>query len=739
MNASPTSLEKRFRQELNTPQYEAVTHQGSSLLVLAGAGSGKTRVITYRIAYLIEAERLAPWNILAVTFTNKAAKEMRDRVSILLGGVSRGLWIGTFHSICARMLRAHGQAIGIDPRFTIYDRGDQTAAVKQAKTRCNVGSDKEFKPAAILHQISQAKSRFEGPTKLEDDADNDFALQIAKLYREYQIILQENNALDFDDLLVRGVKLLANDPEAGGVYRKRFRHVLVDEYQDTNHAQHLFLHELVKDHHRICAVGDDDQSIYRWRGANIENILNFNTAYPNTKIVRMEQNYRSTKTILAAAAHVVKNNTNRHPKTLWTDGETGEKVKIINLFDQNAEAYWIGDEIQRLNSEQKIPYGHQAIFYRTNAQSRLFEEECVKRGIPYSIVGATAFYQRKEIKDAIAYARMLVNPSDVVSFERIVNVPKRKLGKKSVQTLIDYASRTKISILQAAAGISSVGRESGLGPAALKAFDRFARMIDRWRSLAADLSLLDLVETILRESGYLAMLENSLDPQDRAREENLEELVGAIGIFEEDFLTEQDASISSLVTLQAYLENAALVSDVDQMKDSDEAVIMMTLHAAKGLEFPAVYMVGMEEGLFPHERSLFAETDAEMEEERRLCYVGITRARERIYMTHASSRRIYNQQDDHRRISRFIDEIPQDYKETISCNSAMDHLIEPIGEDLEGKDNCFVPGDMVNHRTFGFGVVVAVEGEDGNARITVDFQQWGEKLLAQAYARLVKV
>ncbi|MGC9326647.1 MAG: ATP-dependent helicase [Candidatus Hinthialibacter sp.] len=734
---------QKLKTELNPPQYEAVLHIDGPLLVLAGAGSGKTRVIAYRMAYLIQDQGLAPWNILAVTFTNKAAREMRERVESLIGNFTRGLWIGTFHSICARILRQDGKAIGVDPQFSIYDRADQISAVKQARIKCGLDSFKNLKPGAIINEISRAKSRFQFPEEYAEKAGGDFEEATARIYQEYQETLRRNKALDFDDILMQAVLLLTKKPDIGDIYRKRFQHILVDEYQDANRPQYLFLKELARDHHRICVVGDDDQSIYRWRGADIQNILRFEKDYPEARTVRLEQNYRSTKRILAAAWHIVSRNSHRHEKKLWTENDEGEKPAVINLPDEESEAYWIAEQIQKFHQEQSIPFGHFAIFYRVNAQSRLFEEECVHRGLPYSIVGATAFYERKEVKDLLAYARLLINPADRVSFERIVNEPKRKLGKMSVQKLMNFADRTRLPILSAALKASEAGAESGLSPATRKAFHQFAYLYERWRTMGEGVSLTVLLDKMLQDSGYLGMLSDSKDPQDEARLENLRELINAAGQFEENMERETSAPQNALIALQGFLENTALITDVDGLTESDDALVLMTIHAAKGLEFPYVFMAGMEEGLFPHQRALQSDSPEDLEEERRLCYVGVTRAKTRIYLSYASSRRLYNMREMSIP-SRFLGEIPEEYREelhwstfTFESSRNGNDAQEPSAK--KKKEETFAEGDMVTHRTFGFGVVLSVEGQGSRAYITVDFQSAGQKTLVQELARLKKV
>jgi len=731
-------FEMRLQRELNPPQLEAVTYTDGPLLVLAGAGSGKTRVITYRIAYLMAVCGLAPWNVLAVTFTNKAAGEMAERVEAIQGGKGRGLWIGTFHSICSRILRKDGGAAGIDPRFVIYDRSDQGAAMKQAFAACGI-SDKKIHPNAALNAISKAKGCFQTPEQYRQTASDDFELLVSRLYEEYRKIMKANNALDFDDLLMETVLLLTQRPEIGDVYRKRFQHILVDEYQDTNPVQYLLLRELSMEHRQICAVGDDDQSIYRWRGATIRNILEFERDFPGVRKVFLEQNYRSTKTILAAASELVKHNKGRHEKTLWTQGDAGEKIGVVQLPDERSEAVWIGDTIQSLHEEENIPYRDMAVFYRTNAQSRVFEEECIQRGVPYQMVGATAFYERKEIKDVLAYCRLLLNPADTVAFQRAVNLPKRKLGQTSVDKLLDYAARTQRPILDAARMAREEPEAADMRTATGEAFFLFAQLFTRWREKYRKSSLSKLMDAIVTESGYRAMLEGEPDPQNETRLENVEELVNAAGQFGEGLQKEISAPLDALALLEAFMENITLKSDIDEMEEGADALVFMTLHSAKGLEFPCVFMAGMEDGLLPHKQSM--NSKEELEEERRLCYVGITRAKKRLYMTYADMRRMYNTYNYHPS-SRFLDEIPSKYKEKMlwrGHDAAADWGMGRAGGLKRKVDEDFEPGDMVNHRSFGFGVILAVDGEGGSARITIDFQEVGKKTLVQEYARLEKV
>lgn len=731
-----------LEQKLNKPQFEAATYTGGPLLILAGAGSGKTRVITHRMAYLIQEKNCAPWNILAVTFTNKAAGEMRERVSQLLNASTKGFWIGTFHSICARILRIHGKALGIEPNFSIYDRSDSLSAFKRATGDTDIEAKKA---AAYLNAISKAKNRFEFPEDLKIKAVEDFDQKLAKGYQLYQNKLRENNALDFDDLLVQTVQLFKSHAEILKSFQTRFRYIMVDEYQDTNQPQYLLLRDLAAAHHEICVVGDDDQSIYRWRGADVRNILEFGYDFPNAKIVKLEENYRSTQTIINAAYHVVRQNSTRHPKKLFTNNAPGEKITVVPASDETMEAEWICKEIYRIREQLLQPYANFAVFYRVNAQSRLIEEAFVKNSMPYKLVGTTAFYQRKEIKDVIAYCKLLVNPADAVSFERIINEPKRKLGDKSVERLMLFAEARRVSILHAAYIIPNNAIESGLSTAARTAFGQFARQYAKWKEDTLENTLAGLVRKIVEESGYWAMLESSVDEQDKDRLVNIEEFYNACYQFEATYEPEDtETKITPLKLLEAFLEQSALVSDQDTLVDADEGVVMMTIHSSKGLEFPYVFMTGMEEELFPNSQALFADKpEPEIEEERRLCYVGMTRAKTKLYMTYAYTRRLYNR-SGYTLPSRFLKEIPAEYKEEIGGaptrrESAIMDFSAWTGSSTPTKEEVFIAGDMVNHRSFGLGVIVDVQGEGKSAHITVDFQEFGKKTMVQEYARLMKV
>ncbi len=732
---------KKIQNDLNPPQQEAATYTRGPMMVLAGAGSGKTRVITYRITYLIHDLDIPPWNILAVTFTNKAADEMKERVGQLLHGSPRGLWIGTFHSICARILRMDGKEMGIDPQFTIYDRGDQVATIKQAVERRKISS-KNLKPNVILNAISRAKSNYLTPAQWKNKMESDRDEIIVDIYEEYQKVLKKNNALDFDDLLMKTVLLLEQHEKVRKIYSQRFRHIMVDEYQDTNHLQYMMIKLLGEQHQNVCVVGDDDQSIYRWRGATIRNILDFEKDYPKAKKIKLEQNYRSTQTILSAATALVRHNKGRHEKTLWSASTEGEKIGVVRLPEESSEAYWIGDQIQTLHEEEKVPYHDIAIFYRTNAQSRLFEEECMHRRIPYHVVGAVAFYERKEIKDILAYCRLLVNPADTVSFLRIVNEPKRKLGKVSTGKLLDFADRYDLPILEAARQAREAGMQTNMAAKTCEAFYQFAHLFQHWKNQYRDMSLGELMEAIMKDSGYRDMFESSRDPQEAARLENLDEILNAAAKFGEELQRESDSTVDAITAMETYLQDVSLVSDTDNLDVTEDTLTLMTLHSAKGLEFPYVFITGIEHGLLPHKNSIY-DPEA-LEEERRLCYVGITRAQRKIFMTYAECRRMYGNTEI-TTPSEFLDEIPKEYLEEVHWRGYDIQEEAAINRELQRAqtfapyDDHFQAGDMVNHRSFGFGVVTGIEGEGPSARITIDFQEIGKKVLIQEYAKLQKV
>jgi len=651
--------------DLNESQREAVCHGDGPLLVFAGAGSGKTRALTYRIAYLIEACGVAPESILAVTFTNKAAGEMKERIRTLIGDRAAALWAGTFHSMCARMLRRHGRAIKVEPNFVIFDTPDQMALIKEALSVVDV-DQKEFKPPDVHQRISAAKNELIGPTEFRRTRKGPFDEIVGRAYRIYQEKLAQNNALDFDDLIMRAVQLLREAPEVREHYQDRFGYVLVDEYQDINFAQYTLVKLLGEKHRNVCVVGDDDQSIYGWRGADVGIILDFEKDYPDAHVVKLEQNYRSTQRILECANEVIAPNRGRAPKRLWTDAEPGESVTVYEAVNEQEEAHYVASCISRAVQERGRAYRDFAILYRTNAQSRVLEEAFLTQGLPYRIVGGVRFYERREIKDLIAYLRVLLNPADSVSLRRIINVPTRGIGDKTVAVLDRLAYENAGSLLEACRAAQGSAELSARAQAAV---ERFERMIARLSEQAQRLTVTKLTNNVLEQSGYLEMLEKDGTAESAARAENLKEFLSLTQKFEQ---SHEEASLS------AFLEHVALLSDIDESDDSENAVAMMTLHSAKGLEFPVVFMVGLEENIFPHQRSM--RDERELAEERRLCYVGLTRAQEQVTLTHCRRRTIYGQTQECEP-SRFLKNLPEEHVERYDEVSRL-FATEPKMEEL---------------------------------------------------------
>jgi ATP-dependent DNA helicase UvrD/PcrA len=687
---------------LNEPQREAVTHAGGPLLILAGAGSGKTRVLTHRIAYLLATGTAQPNEILAITFTNKAADEMRERVGLLVGRRVRAMWVMTFHSACARMLRAHADRLGYTRQFTIYDQADSRRLIK----RCldDLGVDpKRFTPAAIGAQISDAKNRLRDADTYARMVGSFFEQTVADVYRAYERELHRMNAMDFDDLLVRAVDVLQLFDEVRERYAEGFQHVLVDEYQDTNHAQYRWLQLLTKEHRSIMVVGDPDQSIYQFRGADIRNILEFEDDYVEAHVVRLEQNYRSTQTILDAANAVIANNRGRKPKTLWTDVGQGDPIKVRELEDEHAEGRFVTGEIQRLIDEG-VSRAEIAVFYRTNAQSRVLEDTLTRSDIAYQVVGGTKFYDRAEIKDAIAYLITLVNPQDAGAFTRIVNSPRRGIGTTSLSRVLSHANTTGITIWEAASEPEQV---PGLGAAAIKALRRFMATMHVLRERAESAApVAELLKEILQETGYLEALEAERTIEAQGRIENLEELVNVAA--------EYDASEAEAHSLAEFLQQVSLRSDADERTDDEGMVTLMTLHNAKGLEFGIVFMIGCEEGVFPHSRAL---DEGGLEEERRLCYVGITRAERDLYMCYARTRNVFGSRT-WGAPSRFIGEIPaeltdrEEQRPSFAGIRARATTWESGGETWsrhEPAPAAFRMGEDVSHPSFGEGVVTGLE------------------------------
>ncbi|WHE06605.1 DNA helicase PcrA [Thermoanaerobacterium thermosaccharolyticum] len=705
--------------KLNDRQKEAVATTEGPLLILAGAGSGKTRVLTHRIAYLIKEKRVSPANILAITFTNKAAQEMKDRVESLLGYVG-DIWVSTFHSACVRILRRDIEKIGYDKNFVIYDTQDQKSLVSDCIKELDL-NEKQYTPKSMLSAISKAKDKMISPDEYLLEFGNDYRnKKVADVYKLYQKKLKKDNALDFDDIIIKTIELFKKDEGILRYYQDKFRYIMVDEYQDTNRPQYEFVNLLAKRYRNLCVVGDDDQSIYGWRGADIKNILDFEKDYPEAKVIKLEQNYRSTQIILDAANNVIDNNIKRKKKQLWTDNKDGEKIIVCEVQNEREEANFIIDRIKDLIANGK-KYSDFAILYRTNAQSRIFEEACMMNDIPYKLVGALRFYDRKEIKDIIAYLRILVNPYDDVSLKRIINVPKRGIGESTVSALEQYAREHDTSMYFAIPDVELKGR-------ARKVLDNFKNFIDDLINQLDFMNIIEVIDYILEKTGYMDELKADDTKESESRIENINEFIRAAREFME---TSEDKS------LESFLSGITLVSDIDTAGDIGESVVLMTLHSAKGLEFPVVFMAGMEEGIFPSSMSFIDEH--ELEEERRLCYVGITRAKERLFMTYARTRNLYGK-PQYNTASRFINEIPQDLiveydKGAIKRNDyeSVSSYINTFARKANDKAN-YNPGDKVEHKLWGIGTVVNVEGIGEDRELTVAFPNVGIKRLSLKYA-----
>jgi DNA helicase-2/ATP-dependent DNA helicase PcrA len=713
---------ERLLDDLNPAQREAVTAGEGPMLVLAGAGSGKTRVIAYRIAWLL-GHGLSPRNLLAVTFTNKAAGEMARRVESLLLPVGlKSPLIATFLSACVRILRQHGTHLGLPPHFTIYDEDDRQALVKECMKDGEL-ADRTFTPSAAVHRISFLKNQMTAVTEALRDARGPWEKKAALVYSRYEKRLRETGAVDFDDLLLLVVRLLSEHPEVLAYYRGLWRSVLVDEYQDTNRAQYRIIRLLTAEHRNICVVGDSDQSIYKWRGADIRNILDFEDDYPGTTVVRLEQNYRSTQNILALAAGVIAHNVQRKDKTLWTENPAGEPARVYRAWDEHEEASFVAQAILGLRGEA-VPWDGVAVFYRTNAQSRVLEDALRRGRIPYVIVGGVRFYERKEIKDTLAYLRLTVNPADDVAFRRAIGAPARGIGAGTLARLDEEAARQSRPLLAvAAAPPADVRGKAG------RTLQEFAALIGRLAGQRRDLAPPAFIDLVLEQTGYREALRQERAPEAEARLENLEELIAAA----EDF-THAEAE----PTLEGFLDGVALVADVDELKDAEARVTLMTLHSAKGLEFPAVFMTGLEEGVFPHARSL--NDPEEIEEERRLCYVGVTRARERLTLSWALHRRIHGYGVGEP--SRFLREMPEDRVLPLNAGRAP-QAAEPSlparevpRYEPEEESWPIKVGARVRHARFGEGMVVGVERDGSDTVVTVGFASVGRKRLSMQYAQL---
>ena len=721
---------------LNKEQQQAVQHTEGPLLILAGAGSGKTKVLTVRIAHLL-AQGVNPYEILAITFTNKAAKEMKSRVEGLVGDVATRIWLSTFHSFCAKFLRFElDNFLGYNSNFTIYDTSDSQAVIKAALKALNL-DDKYYPVGAMIGAISDAKNKLLFASDFRKQARDFYQQKVADVYEYYERELRKNNALDFDDLLLVAVKLLQSNEAVLDKYSKRFRYVMIDEYQDTNHAQYLLAKLLASHWKNIAVVGDADQSIYAWRGADIQNILDFEKDYPNCTSIKLEQNYRSTKIILDAANAVIENNEGRPKKNLWTDKTEGAKIQHFTAQSEHEEAAFIGDTIAKKHDIHGVPYGDMAILYRTNAQSRVLEEALIKRALPYTMVGGTKFYDRKEIKDVLAYLRVLYNPFDDLSLLRIINVPKRSIGATTVAKLQDYARANGTSLFMTLTQLHLVDTIKGKTKEKL---EEFGILIFTLVAEMEDKTVLDILESILDRTGYLAQLEESTDPQDQARAENIGELLSVA----KDF---QDTNPTG--TVEDFLEQVALVNDIDSFEQEESKVTLMTLHAAKGLEFPIVFLGGLEEGLFPHSRTLM--NPEEIEEERRLAYVGITRAEKELYISNATTRTVFGRTSSYLP-SCFIDEIPEELVDGLRAKRKVPDDIKrhvpqhmsvtsrPVTKPIVRNEVIadWKVGDTAIHSKWGNGKVINVAGEGAGMKLTIEFPTQGVRVVMAKFAPVKK-
>ena len=742
---------------LNKEQCEGASTINGQVLILAGAGSGKTRVLTYRMAHMIEDLGIPPYKILAITFTNKAAKEMKDRVKALVGVRADTMWISTFHSTCVRILRREADKIGYKKNFTIYDTSDQKTLITDCMKKLNIDS-KDIEAKEILGKIGRAKDRMQGPESYKREFESNYREnKIADVYIMYQKSLKENNAMDFDDLISKTVELFKKNPDVLEFYQNKFQYIMVDEYQDTNGAQYEFVKLIANKYKNLCVVGDDDQTIYTWRGADISNILGFEKDYPDCKVIKLEENYRSKGNILNAANVVIKNNAYRKSKTLRTEQEDGSKIKIYRAFDDKSESDFVAKTIADLKYKENRKNEDFAILYRTNAQSRLFEETLRRRGIAYKIIGGTKFFDRKEIKDMLCYLKVIVNPQDDISLKRIINVPKRSIGDTTISKVETFANDFDLDLWDALLAVRGIPT---LTPRNATSIEKFTELMESFMDMKDNMPVSQLIETILEDTGYLTQLKNSKDIEDRSRVENLQELVSDAVDFEN---TSEDKS------LEAYLEKISLVQDTDKLEDEEEgegSVVLMTIHSAKGLEFPVVFMVGMENGIFPSMGDL--EKEDQMEESRRLCYVAITRAKEYLYMTSAEVRRVFGRTVSYSQ-SDFIDEVSPSLKEYVNSrgmdssfnnqfsnrsktqnnphslrenlynsskdtNKALEHS-ENENKRFLTKDN-IVLGAKVKHSKFGIGTIVAVTPLGDDQKITVAFDKQGLKMLSLSFAKL---
>lgn len=761
--------------KLNEPQREAVYHTDGPLLILAGAGSGKTRVLTHRIAYLIEERNVNPWNILAITFTNKAAGEMRERVDSLVGFGSESIWVSTFHSMCVRILRRFIDRLGYDNRFTIYDTDDQKTLMKEVCKKVAIDT-KVFKERSLMSAISSAKNELILPDEFELNAGGDFAkLKIAKVYREYEAQLKANNALDFDDLLVKTVQLLQTQPDVLENYQERFRYIMVDEYQDTNTVQFQLVRLLAGKYRNLCVVGDDDQSIYKFRGANIRNILDFEHEFSDACVIKLEQNYRSTGNILNAANRVIANNKGRKEKTLWTANGEGELVHLRQFDTGYDEADFIAEDIKK-EVRAGASYNDHAVLYRTNAQSRLLEEKFVAMNVPYKIVGGVNFYARREIKDLLAYLKTIDNGMDDIAVRRIINVPKRGIGLTTINRIQESAAERGLGFYETLMAPELI---PGIGRSAAK-LDSFAALIEYFKGLTGQMSITDLLREVIEKTGYMESLDSEDKEDAQARKENIDELINKAAAYEEAAEDRDEPA-----TLSAFLEEVALVADIDSLHEEQDYVVLMTLHSAKGLEFPHVYLAGMEDGLFPSYMTITSDDRDDLEEERRLCYVGITRAEQELTLT-CARRRMVRGETQYNKISRFIKEIPAELLDTGSrriepetevpvqqntyahareafrarafgaaySNGAGKSSGVSSGKSSQGLASLqkgsqlaagsggspdYAEGDRVRHVKFGEGTVLEIRSGGRDYEVTVDFDSAGVRKMFAKFAKLVKI
>ena len=718
---------------MNTEQSEAVRTTEGPLLIMAGAGSGKTRVLTHRIAYLLDEKEVSPYHILAITFTNKAAREMKERVQALVGKEAEVIWMSTFHSMCVRILRRDADRIGIERNFTIIDPTDQKSVIKDVLKRENI-DPKRYEPRMFIGAISNLKNELKTPEDALTEAHDFYTQMVAKVYEGYQKQLLRNQALDFDDLIMTTIKLFERVPEVLDYYQNKFQYIHVDEYQDTNKAQYTLVNLMAQKFKNLCVVGDSDQSIYGWRGADIQNILSFEEDYPNAKTIFLEQNYRSTKTILNAANEVIRNNTERKPKGLWTANDSGEKIKYYEAFSERDESEYVVREIFKQQKKGR-KLKDIAVLYRTNAQSRVLEETFLKSNVPYVMVGGQKFYDRKEIKDLLSYLRLIANSADDISLQRIINVPKRGIGPSSVDKIATYATNNDISMFEALAEIDFIGLSKKVTQAAAE----FYQLINHLMKEQEFLEISEIVDEVLEKSGYREMLEREQTLEARSRLENIDEFMTVPKDYEKNTPIEEQSLIN-------FLTDLSLVADVDEA-NLEDGVTLMTMHSAKGLEYPVVFIIGMEESIFPHVRAIKSDDDHEMEEERRISYVAITRAEEELYLTHASSRTLFGRQQSNPK-SRFLNEVPEDLLELPERQKPTS-----IGQKRQTPKRGFSKrtvvnnkstssewkvGDKVTHKTWGEGMVSNVNEKNGSVELDIIFKSQGPKRLLAQFAPIEK-